>query len=154
MLAKGIAVKHFLYTVATLKPFDAAVEALEKTVVENGFRVIHTYDVAASLEAEGITRGPLKIVEVCNARYANEALQRDINVALMLPCPITVYREGGETLISTMRPSALTVFCPDSDLEQIAADIERVVLRIIDQAAQCPASANPNGEPISDTARK
>ncbi|HLI62974.1 MAG TPA: DUF302 domain-containing protein [Terriglobales bacterium] len=146
--------KHFLYTVATLKPFDTAVEALEKSVVENGFRVIHTYDVAASLQAEGITRGPLKIIEVCNARYANEALQKDINVALMLPCPIVVYVEGGETLISTMRPSALTLFCPDSALDQIAADIEKVVLRIIDQAAQCPVLGDPASESLSGTASK
>lgn len=146
--------KHFLYTVATLKPFDAAVEALEKSVVENGFRVIHTYDVAATLQAEGISRGPLKTVEVCNARYASEALQKDINVALMLPCPIAVYMEGGETMISTMRASALTVFCPDSNLEQIAAQIEKVVLRIIDQAAQSPAIANPERDAVSGTARK
>ena len=130
--------KRFLYTVATTKPFDVAVDALEKKVVENGFQVIHTYDVAASLRSEGISRGPLKIVEVCNVRYANEAPQRDINVALMLPCPIVVYTEAGETLISTMRASALTTFCLDSDLDQIAASIEKVVRQIIDQAAAFP----------------
>jgi uncharacterized protein (DUF302 family) len=131
-------VKRFLYTVATTKSFDAAVDALEKKVVENGFQVIHTYDVAASLRSEGISHGPLKIVEVCNVRYANEALQRDINVALMLPCPIVVYTDAGETLISTMRASALTTFCPDSDLGEIAASIEKVVRQIIDQAAAFP----------------
>ena len=88
-----------------------------------------------ALRSEGISHGPLKIVEVCNARYANEALQKDINVALMLPCPIVVYTEAGETLISTMRASALTAFCPDSDLDQIAATIEKAVRQIIDQSA-------------------
>ncbi len=127
--------KRFLYTVATTKAFDAVVDALEKIVVEAGLQVIHTCDVAASLRSEGISHGPLKIVEVCNARCANEALQRDINVALMLPCPIVVYTEAGETLISTMRASALTSFCPDSHLDQIAASIEKSVRRIIDRAA-------------------
>jgi uncharacterized protein (DUF302 family) len=97
-------VKSFLYTVETKKSFEAAVEAVENKVVEKGFSVVHTYDVASTLAAEGFHRGPLKIVGVCNARYTNDVLKKDVNLALMMPCPIVVYTEGEETLISTMRP--------------------------------------------------
>jgi uncharacterized protein (DUF302 family) len=85
---------------------------------------------------QGFPRSPLKIIEVCNARFASEALDKDINVALMLPCPIAVYTEGGRTFISTMRPSALVALCPRSGLEQIAAEVDRVVLQIVDEAAR------------------
>jgi uncharacterized protein (DUF302 family) len=128
--------KSFLHTVDTEKSFEAAVEAVEVKVAENNFRVLNTYDVAATLTEQGFPRSPLKIVEVCNARYASEALEKDINVALMLPCPIAVYTEGGKTFISTMRPSALVALCPTSGLEQIAAEVERVVLQIVDEAAR------------------
>ncbi len=126
--------KSFLYTVDTTKSFEAAVEAVEQKVAEKNFRVINTYNVAATLAHRGYPRGPLKIIEVCNARFASEALQKDINVALMLPCPISVYTEGGKTFISTMRPSALVTFSPGSGLEEIATSVERVVLQIIDEA--------------------
>jgi uncharacterized protein (DUF302 family) len=128
--------KSFLHTVDTLKSFKDAVEAVEVKVAESTFRVVNTYDVAATLTEQGYPRSPLKIIEVCNARYASEALEKDINVALMLPCPIAVYTEGGKTFIGTMRPSALVALCPASGLEQIAAEVERVVVQIVDDAAR------------------
>jgi uncharacterized protein (DUF302 family) len=131
--------KSFLHTVDTQKSFEAAVEAVEVKVAEKNFRVVNTYDVAATLTEQGFPRSPLKIIEVCNARYASEALEKDINVALMLPCPIAVYTEGGKTFISTMRPSALVALCPTSGLEQIAAEVDRVVLQIVDEAARVPS---------------
>ena len=126
--------RSFLYTVDTTKSFEAAVEAVREKVVEKNFRVVNTYDVAANLAEQGYPRGPLKVIEVCNARFASQALDKDINVALMLPCPIAVYTEGGKTFISTMRPSALAAFSPGSGLEDIATQGEQIVLQIIDEA--------------------
>jgi len=126
--------KNFQYTTKTSKPFDAAVQALEKRTAEHGFSVLHTHDVAATLASKGFAREPLKIVEICNARYANEALKRDPAVAVMLPCPISVYTQGGETFISTMLPSSLAEFYPNSGLEAIATEVEKAVLEIIDEA--------------------
>jgi uncharacterized protein (DUF302 family) len=128
--------QNFEYSVETSKPFDATVKAVEEKTVSYGFRVLHTHDVAAALAEKGFTRDPIKIVEVCNARYANEALKKDVKVALMLPCPIAVYVERGKTCISTMRPSLLAEFYPHASLGQIAADVETAVLRIVDEAAR------------------
>ena len=126
--------RSFLYTVDTTKSFEAAVEAVREKVAEKNFRVVNTYDVASTLAEQGYPRGPLKVIEVCNARFASQALDKDINVALMLPCPIAVYTEGGKTFISTMRPSALAAFSPGSGLEEIATQVEQVVLQIINEA--------------------
>jgi len=126
--------RSFLYTVDTTKSFEAAVEAVREKVAEKNFRVVNTYDVASTLAEQGYPRGPLKVIEVCNARFASQALDKDINVALMLPCPIAVYTEGGKTFISTMRPSALVAFSPGSGLEEIATQVEQVVLQIINEA--------------------
>jgi hypothetical protein len=77
--------KSFLYTVDTMKSFETAVRAVERKVAEKGFRVVHTYDVAATLADAGCRRGPLKIIEVCNAlrqRGLGEGHQRSPHVAL------------------------------------------------------------------------
>ena len=126
--------KNFEYTVETGKDFDAAVAAIEQKSAESGFRVLHTHDVAATLAAKGFPREPLKIVEVCNARYASEVLKKDIKIALMLPCPISVYTAGGKTFISTMLPSVLADFYPQAGIEDIAAAVEKSVLGIINEA--------------------
>ena len=126
--------KNFQYTVNSNKPFEAAVSAVEQKTSEKGFRVLHTHDVAATLAEKGFTREPLTIIEICNARYANEALNKDVSVALLLPCPIVVYAKDGKTFISTMRPSALADFYPDSGIEDIAAAVEKTVLEIVNEA--------------------
>ena len=126
--------KHFLYTVETAKSFEAAVEAVELGVAANGYRVMNTYDVAGTLATEGFDRGPLKIIEVCNARHVDEILKKDITAALMLPCPIAVYTDGGKTFISTMRPAAFLEFSPASGLEAVAGQMEAVFLQIVNAA--------------------
>ncbi len=66
----------FERTVTTNKPFDEAVAAIEKKAVEKGFRVLHTHDVAATLTEKGFPREPLKIIEICNAKYASQVLNK------------------------------------------------------------------------------
>jgi uncharacterized protein (DUF302 family) len=126
--------KNFQYTVITSKSFDAAVNSVEQKTAEKGFRVLHTHDFAGTLAEKGFAREPLKVVEICNARYANEVLNKDVNLALMLPCPIAVYTKEGKTYISAMRPSALADFYPESGVGDIAAAGEKTVLEIIDEA--------------------
>lgn len=126
--------KAFQYTVRSSKSFDAAVNAVEQKTAEKGFRVLHTHDVAGTLAEKGFGREPLKIVEVCNARYASEVLAKDVSIALMLPCPIAIYTKGNQTFISTMKPSVLADFYPEAGVAAIAAQVEQAVLQIIDEA--------------------
>jgi uncharacterized protein (DUF302 family) len=52
----------------------------------------------------------------------------------MLPCPISVYVQGGKTVISTLLPSSIADFFPRAGIEGLAAEVESVVLRIIEEA--------------------
>ncbi len=126
--------KNFEYTVISGKSFDEAVKAIEQKSAEKGFRVLHTHDVAATLTEKGFPREPLKIVEICNARAASEVLKKDVKTSLMLPCPISVYTEQGKTFISTLLPSSIADFIPKAGIEAIAADVEKTVLGIVNEA--------------------
>ena len=124
----------FERTVTTRKGFDEAVRAVEEKSAEKGFRVLHTHDVAATLAEKGFPREPLKIIEICNARYASEALKRDVKVSLMLPCPVSVYTEQGKTFISTLLPSTIVDFFPNAGMESIAQAVEKTVVEIVEEA--------------------
>lgn len=126
---------EFEYTLETSKGFDDAVASVAAATQEKGFRVLHVHDVQATLAEKGFQRDPLKIVEVCNAKYASQALQADVKIALMLPCPIVVYSEGGRTKISTMRPRVLSAFYPKAGVEKLAADVDDAVISIVQAAA-------------------
>jgi uncharacterized protein (DUF302 family) len=127
-------VRKFVYTVESAKSFDEAVQAVESKSAEKNFRVLHTHDVAATLAERGFPRESLKIVEVCNAKYASEVLKADVNTALMLPCPISVYQEAGKTYISTMRPTLMADMYSAPAIANVAAEVEKAVLAIIDEA--------------------
>ena len=79
-------------------------------------------------------REPLKIIEICNAKYASQVLNKDVKISLMLPCPISVYVQGGKTEISTLLPSSIAEFFPRAGIEELAAEVESVVLKIIEEA--------------------
>ena len=124
----------FDYTVTSSKSVAEAVSDVEKKTAEKGFRVLYTHDAARTLAEKGFSRSPLQIVEVCNAKYASQVLEKDVKIALMLPCPISVYSEAGLTHISTMLPTAITLFYPDAGIEGLAAEVEKVVISIVDEA--------------------
>ncbi len=134
IFSSEVRMKNFEYTVASGKTFDEAVKAVEQKSAEKNFRVLHTHDVASTLAEKGFPRDPLKIVEVCNARYASEVLKKDVKIALMLPCPISVYTENGKTFISTMLPTVLADFYPKAGIQGIAAEVEKAVLAIVNEA--------------------
>lgn len=125
---------HYIHTVISGKPFDEAVAAVEAKAAEMGFRVLHTHDVAATLAEKGFPREPLKIVEVCNARIASEALEKDAEIAVMLPCPISVYVQDGKTHISTMLPSAMVLFFPVAGVDELVGLVEDAVRQIMEKA--------------------
>jgi uncharacterized protein (DUF302 family) len=126
--------ENFDYTVETNKTFDEAVSAIEAKSKEKGFGVLHIHDVKATLAAKGFDREPLKIIEICNAKYASQVLTKDIKISLMLPCPISVYVEGGKTYISTLRPKVISDFYPRADIQSMAEEVDRVVLSIVDES--------------------
>ncbi|MGQ9569582.1 MAG: DUF302 domain-containing protein [Thermodesulfovibrionales bacterium] len=125
---------NFDYTVETNKTFDEAVTAIEAKSKEKGFGVLHIHDIKATLSAKGFDREQLKIIEICNAKYASQVLAKDIKISLMLPCPISVYVEGGKTYISTLRPKVIADFYPQADIKALADEVDRIVLSIVDES--------------------
>lgn len=126
--------KTFEKTFSTNKSFDEAVAAVQEKTAEKGFQVLYTHDIAATLAEKGFTREPLKIIEVCNAKYASQVLDKDVKLALMMPCPISVYVQGRKTQISTMLPTSIVEFFPKAGIKKIAVEMEKGILGIIEEA--------------------
>lgn len=123
------------YTVPTGKPFDEAVQAVQKAAAANGFNVQFVHDVSATLDSKGFPRERVTIVEMCNAKHASKVLAADVKIGLMLPCPVMIYAEDGANFISTMRPSLIAAFYPHADIADSANEVERAIIAIVDAAA-------------------
>ncbi|NCS72205.1 MAG: DUF302 domain-containing protein, partial [Candidatus Magasanikbacteria bacterium] len=75
-----------------------------------------------------------KIIEFCNAKYANDFLNVDIKIGLCLPCKINVYIKDGQIFISGMRPTVLSHFFPDVDLGDKPQEIDKKIQDIINNS--------------------
>lgn len=126
--------EKFDYTVETTKNVDEAVAAIEAKAQDKGFRVLYIHDVQATLSAKGFDIESMKIIEVCNARYASQVLAKDKNISLMLPCPISVFVEQGKTFISAFKPRVLTDLYPGEGFEEIAGELEKIVISLVEEA--------------------
>lgn len=124
----------FDYTLTTSKNFNSAVRAVQQEIAKAGLRVLHIHDVQKTLAEKGFQRELFKIIEFCNAKYANEFLNADIKIGLCMPCKINVYIKNGQTFISGMRPIILPQFFPKADLGGRPQEIDRIIQKIINKA--------------------
>ncbi|MBI2463401.1 DUF302 domain-containing protein [Candidatus Peregrinibacteria bacterium] len=125
---------NFDYTKTTSKSFDSAVKSVEDEITKTGMRVLHIHDLQKNLTEKGFKREPFKIIEFCNAKYANDFLNADIKIGLCMPCKINVYIKDGQTFISGMRPTVLSQFFPNINLGDMPKEIDEKIQNIINNS--------------------
>jgi|SRR3989338_1873710 len=124
----------FDYTVTSIKSFKNAVEKVVQETKNAGFRVLYIHDVTKTLAEKGFTIEPFKIIEICNAKNAYNALRADVKIGLCLPCKINVYQKDGKTYISGMRPIILPQFFPNANLGNLPTEVDTIIRDIIDMS--------------------
>lgn len=88
----------------------------------NGFGVLTEIDVASTLKTKlGIDRSPLKILGACNPELANRALEADPDVALMLPCNVTLESDDNSTVVKVADPRDFLTGSGLADVAESAA---------------------------------
>lgn len=99
---------------------DEVEEAVRAALSAEGFGVVTEIDMAAKLQtALGVDRPPLKILGACSPAFAQQALEIDPSVALLLPCNVVVEPAATGTSVSVVDPRALIT---DPRFRALAAD--------------------------------
>jgi len=132
--ATGIPVESIAYTMKSDKPFADVCAALEEISPQNNFRVLAIHDVQQTLKEKGFDRQPLRIIEVCNAGFAHQALQKEFNVSLFMPCKFVVTETNGKVSVTLGRPSMIDMVMPESGLSEFAQEVEEKLMAIMKQA--------------------
>jgi uncharacterized protein (DUF302 family) len=103
----------------TLEETESAIRA---ALQAQGFGVLTEIDVAATLRAKlGVERAPLKILGACNPAFAQQALEIDPAVALLLPCNVVLETTDAGTHVAIVDPRALITDPRFADLADDAA---------------------------------
>jgi uncharacterized protein (DUF302 family) len=133
------------YTVRIPLSYAAAVEAVTAALKQEGFGVLSTIDVQATLTAKlGVNTAPYVILGACNPPLAHRALMAEPEIGLLLPCNVVVYIDAnGQTIVSAIDPEAMFRVVGRDELAPIAQEVgERLrrVMAALPQSAEQPAT--------------
>ncbi len=126
-------IQDFAYIVETEKNFDEAVISVRKAVENKGWVVFQVYDYKEILAVKGFKQKPLKIIEICSGKYANQLLNKNRLISLCMPCKINVLEEDGKVKIIGMKPTIISQFFSEVSKEE-AKEVEKDIKEIIDNA--------------------
>ena len=125
--------ENFVYEVETEKSFDEAVISVRKAVENKGWAIFQVYDYKEILAVKGFKQKPLKIIEICSGKYANQFLNKNKLTSLCMPCKINVLEEDGKVKIIGMNPTILSQFFPEISKEE-AEEVEKDIKEIINNS--------------------
>ena len=125
-----------LITLSTDKTVSETSAALRAAVQANHFGVMQVHDLKETMTKKGVAFAhECLIFEVCQPEQAKKVLEQNMSVSTALPCRISIYEEGGKTILATLKPTALLATFNSPHLEGVAQEVEDTIVRIMKDAA-------------------
>lgn len=114
----------FSFNVKTNESFHEVIPVVTEALKTEGFGVLTEIDVKATMKKKlDIDRKPYLILGACNPQLANQALNIDPEVGLLLPCNVVISEEeDGSVLVSFMDPLAIMGLVNKPQMTEVAQD--------------------------------
>lgn len=120
-------------------PHDEAVVKVKEAFAAQGFGILTEIDVQATLKAKtGADIEPYLILGACNPQLAQQALEIERQIGLLLPCNVVV-RAGDDCTIVEALDANVIAEIPDRDeLLPVAEDAGRRIRAALDSLTHQP----------------
>ena len=124
-------------TMRTRKSLGEVRQRFEEAAAENRFAVLGVHDVGERLRAKGLTFDrKFYVYEVCNPVAAKKVLDTNVRIGTALPCRVTIYTDGGEVVLETLKPTAMLAMFGEPSLDGTAREIESAIEAMMSAAAR------------------
>ncbi len=124
---------NYSYRKTVSFPFGEAVGKVKDSLAKEGFRIQAEIDLAGAMrEKLWVEFEDYVILAACNPQLAHRAHAAEVEVGLLLPCHVIVYREGDRTNIAVARPTAVLGVAGNPELMRVAQEAEIQLIRALD----------------------
>lgn len=129
--------KAMFITVRTRKSLGEVRQRFEEAASEHKFGVLGMHDVGDRLRAKGLSFDrKFYVYEVCNPVAAKKVLDTNVRIGTALPCRVTIYTDGGNVVLETLKPTTMLAMFGEPTLEGTAREIEAAIESIMKEAAK------------------
>ena len=116
--------------------FNGAIAQLEDALKKEGFGVLCQIDIQAKLKEKlGVDFTRYVILGACNPPLALQALQKDMNLGLLLPCNAVVYEEDGQVRVGVVDALKMLAVANQPEMEGLARQVNEKLQRALDAVA-------------------
>jgi len=122
------------FSVTINDDFSTAIIRVTEELSKEGFGVLTEIDVKAVLKKKlDIEKRPYTILGACNPILANQAIDAEPDIGLLLPCNVLVREEeNGSITVSFMDPSAVLTLVERDGIAELAAQVKEKLERVRD----------------------
>ncbi len=115
--------------------YETTLAKLPEALASEGFGILTQVDIQATLRAKlGVAWRRYQILGACNPTLAHQALSADLSAGLMMPCNVTVYEDGAQTVVTAVDPLE-TFAAADAALKPVAEQVREQLARALDRLA-------------------
>jgi uncharacterized protein (DUF302 family) len=114
-------------------PMEETIEKIGDFLKTHGFGILTQIDVQKTLKDKvGAEIKPYRILGACNPYFAHEAIGKESNVGLMLPCNIVVREDSdGQTYVAAVNPERTIKTIGNDELSFLATRVRDVMEALI-----------------------
>ncbi|MEO6570199.1 MAG: DUF302 domain-containing protein [Ilumatobacteraceae bacterium] len=120
-------------------PHGEAVVKVKEAFAAQGFGILTEIDVQATLKAKtGADIEPYLILGACNPQLAQQALEIERQIGLLLPCNVVVRAGDGCTIVEALDANVIAEIPDRDELVPVAEEAGRLIRAALDSLTQQP----------------
>ncbi len=112
--------------------FDQTIEKVTSELKKEGFGVLTTIDVTATMKSKlNVDFPKYTILGACNPPFAYESLQAEEEIGLLLPCNVIVYDKEGKINVAVFDPMVMGALIDNQKIGLIAQKVKEKLQRVL-----------------------
>jgi uncharacterized protein (DUF302 family) len=120
--ARNQEINRMLLKIPTQKTVTSAAAA-------NHFGVMQVHNLQETIVKQGVAFDHEGLIfEVCQPQQAKKVLEENMSVSTALPCRISIYKEGGKTMLATLKPTVMLEMLHPPRLKGVAQEVEATIV--------------------------